>query len=94
MDAFQQNLTWCRGPLIFQTMNSVRSNSNSMKNQRFTPLGCKNIGVRKCNFVAKTQFLCHLNMNLLNMVFLKSCLKIVLIVFKTAEILHFNFVSS
>ena len=44
-------------PLIFQTINSVRSNSLSLKYQRFTTSGCKDIGVRKCKFVAKTQFL-------------------------------------
>ena len=43
--------------LIFQTINSVRSNSLSLKYQRFTPSGCKAIGVRKCKFVAKTQLL-------------------------------------
>ena len=44
-------------PLIFQTINSGRSNSLSLKYQRFTPSGCKDIGIRKCKFVAKTQFL-------------------------------------
>ena len=42
-------------PFIFQTINSVRS--NSLKYQRFTPSGCEAIGVRKSQFVAKTQFL-------------------------------------
>ena len=28
-----------------------------MKYQRFTPSGCLDIGVRKCEFVAKTQIL-------------------------------------
>ena len=41
-------------PLIFQTINSVRSNSLSLKYQRFTSSGFKDIGVRKCKFVAKT----------------------------------------
>ena len=36
-------------------MNSIRS--NSLKYQRFTPSGCKDIEERKCEFVAKTQFL-------------------------------------
>ena len=45
-------------PLIFQTINSVRSNSLSLKYQRFTPSGCEVIAVRKFEFVAKTQFLC------------------------------------
>ena len=31
----------------------------SLKNQRFTPSDCKDIRVRKCKFVAKTQFLCN-----------------------------------
>jgi len=44
-------------PLIFQNINSGRSKSLSLKYQRFTPSGCKDIGVRKCKFVAKTQFL-------------------------------------
>ena len=44
-------------PLIFQTINSVRLNSLSLKYQRFTPSRCLDIGVRKCEFVAKTQFL-------------------------------------
>ena len=44
-------------PLIFQTINSGRSNSLSLKYQRFKPSGCKDIGVNKFKFVAKTQFL-------------------------------------
>ena len=47
----------CR-PLIFQTIISVRLNNLSLKNRRFTPLSCKNIVIRKCNIVTKTQFLC------------------------------------
>ncbi len=38
-------------------MNSVRSNNLSLKYQRFTPSGGKNIGTRKSEFVTKTQFL-------------------------------------
>ena len=41
--------------MIFQTLNSVRSNSPSLKYQRFIPSCCKDIGIRK--FVAKIQFL-------------------------------------
>ena len=44
----------CR-PLIFQTINFVRSNMLSLKYQRFTLWGCKDIGLRKCVLVAKTQ---------------------------------------
>jgi len=29
-----------------------------MKYQWFTPSGCKDIGIRKINFAAETQFLC------------------------------------
>ena len=43
-------------PLIFKTINSGRPNSLSLKYQRFTPSGCKDIGIRKFKFVAN-QFL-------------------------------------
>ena len=46
-----------RRPLKFQTMTSVRSNNLSLKYQRFTALGFKDIGIRKSEFAAKTQFL-------------------------------------
>jgi len=39
-------------------MNSFRSNSLSLKYQGFPPSGCKDIKIRKYEFVAKTQFLC------------------------------------
>ena len=45
-------------PLIFQTINSVRTNSLSLKYQIS---GCLDIGVRKYEFVAKTQFLSFKN---------------------------------
>ena len=35
-------------------MTSVRSNKISLKYQRFTALGSKDIGIRKSEFVAKT----------------------------------------
>ena len=44
--------------LEFQTMNHFRSNNNSLKYQRFTPSGCKDIAIVKSESVAKTQFLC------------------------------------
>ena len=47
----------CRRPLIFSTMTSVRSNNISLKFQRVTTLGSKDIGIRKTEFVARTQFL-------------------------------------
>ena len=37
-------------------MNSVRSNNISLKYQRFTTLGSKDIRIIKSEFVAKTQF--------------------------------------
>ena len=46
----------CRILQIFQNMNSVRSNNLSLY-QRFTPSGCKYIGIRQPEFVAQTQFL-------------------------------------
>ena len=49
--------TRCRRPLIFQTMKSIRSNSLILKYYRFTLSGCKDIDIRKIEFVAKTQFL-------------------------------------
>jgi len=39
-------------------MTFVRSNNISLKYQRFTTLGSKDIGIRKSEFVAKSQFLC------------------------------------
>ena len=38
---FNCSATRCRRSLTFQTMNSVRSNSLSLKYLRFTPYGCK-----------------------------------------------------
>ena len=38
-------------------MNYVRSSNPSLKYQRFTPSGCRDIGIRKFGIVAKTQFL-------------------------------------
>ena len=49
--------TRCCIPLIFQTMNSVRSKCLSLKYNMFTPSGCKDIGIRKFDCVVKTQFL-------------------------------------
>ena len=42
------------------TMNAVRSNNMSLKYQRFTSSGCKDIRITKIKFVAKTQFLWQL----------------------------------
>ena len=38
-------------------MKYVRLNNPSLKYQRFIPTGCKDIGIRKFEFVAKTQIL-------------------------------------
>ena len=38
-------------------MNSVKLNNLSLKYQRFTPSGCKDVGTRKFEFVTKTQIL-------------------------------------
>ena len=38
-------------------MNYIRLNNLSLKYQRFTPSGCRDIDIRKFEFVAKTQFL-------------------------------------
>ena len=39
-------------------LKTIRSNRiHSLKYLRFTTLGCKDIGIRKSEFVAKTQFL-------------------------------------
>ena len=42
--------------MIFQTMNSVGSDSMSVKYQRPTLSGCEDIDIRKFDFVAKIQF--------------------------------------
>ena len=46
-----------RRPLMFQTMNSVRSKSLSFKNQKLKPSGYKDIGIRIFMFVAITQLI-------------------------------------
>ena len=53
-------VTHCCKPLIFQTMNSVRPNNPSLKYQGFTSSDCKDIGIRKFEFVTKTQFLSNI----------------------------------
>ena len=39
-------------------MNSVRLNDPSLKYQRFAPSGCKDMKIRKLEFVTKIQVLC------------------------------------
>ena len=50
--------TLYRGHKIFQTMNPVRLNIQSLKYQTLTLSECKDIWLQKLMFVAKTQFLC------------------------------------
>ena len=48
--------TLCGRPaLIFQTINSVRSNNFSLKYQRFTQSGCKDIESKQFECVTNTQ---------------------------------------
>ena len=53
-----------RKPMKFQTMTFVRLKTISLKYQRFTTLVSKEIGIRKSEFVAKSQFLCIFLYNL------------------------------
>ena len=55
--------TQCCRPLIFQTMNYVRLSNPSLKYQRFTPTGCRDIGIRKFDFVAKNSVPLKTNLN-------------------------------
>ena len=45
--------TQCRKPLIFQTINSVRSNCLSLKYQRFAPSGRQDIEIIQVDFFGK-----------------------------------------
>ena len=47
---------WCKH-LIFQIYIIWSNNIHSLKCQRSTTLGCKDIAIKKFEFVAKTQFL-------------------------------------
>ena len=42
---------------LIQTTNYLRSNSQSLKYEKFTPSGCKNIRSSKFEFVARTKLL-------------------------------------
>ena len=55
-------------------MTFDRSNNISLKYQRFTTLGSKDIGIRKSEFVAKTQFLSKENLTYVNPGVLKGFL--------------------
>ena len=41
----------------FQNMNSVRPNNLSLKYQRYTQTGCKDIGIKQFEFMTKNQLL-------------------------------------
>ena len=51
------SVTQCCRHYIFQTMNPVRLDIQSLKNQTFTLSGCTYKEIGKLKFVAKTQFL-------------------------------------
>ena len=48
---------WFSNFNIVATMNTVRLKNVSLKYQRFTLSGCKDVGITKVEFVAMTQFL-------------------------------------
>ena len=48
--------TNCGKPLIFETVNSFRSNFLSFKNQKSLNFQVKKIGISKFEFVTKSQF--------------------------------------
>ena len=52
--------TQCRKHLIFQTYIFLSNKSHSLKYQRFTAFEFKDIGIRKSEFVANSQFLWYL----------------------------------
>ena len=43
--------------LIIQTIKTIKSNSLCLKYQRFTPSGCKDLGITIFDFATLTQFL-------------------------------------
>ena len=59
-------------PLTFQTTTSVNPDIISLKYQRFTTLGSKDIGIRKSEFVAKTQFLLNEKTRISLIIFAKT----------------------
>ena len=50
-------LTWPDLLKIVLSSRYVRSNNPSLKYQRFTSSGCRTVGIRKFEFLAKPQFL-------------------------------------
>jgi len=54
--------TWCCRLLIFQTKIILCNRIHSLKYLRSTTLGCRDIRIRKSEFVSKTQFLWVLKM--------------------------------
>jgi len=49
--------TWCCRLLIFQTKIIWCNRTHSLKYLTSTTMGCRDIGIRKSEFVSKTQFL-------------------------------------
>ena len=50
-----------RRPLIFQTLNSVRSNNFILKYQSFKPLGCNDIGIKSLSLRQKVNWVLATN---------------------------------
>ena len=53
----QTLIFWSIYPYILKTMNSGRLKNLCLKYQRCSQSGCKDIGIRKVEFVTNTQFL-------------------------------------
>ena len=68
-------------------MNAVRSNNISLKYQRFTTLGFKDVGIRKSEFVAKNQLLYWF---LFNPQVSNENLDIAELVYKTIQAVQYN----
>ena len=81
--------TQCRRPEIFQNMNSVRLNSLSLEYQRFTALGCKDMRIKKFEFVAKIQFLSFLTLSKAKWFFVK-CFFLTQITWQSIYIISFK----
>ena len=57
-------------------MNSVKSDSLSLKYYRFMPSGCKDVGIRKFDIEAKTQFLFSRKLHKLQFIAIKQSIPI------------------
>ena len=54
--AYQFGTEFLSQTLIFESLYLLKLWSLSLKYQKFALLGCKDIGIRKFDFVVKTQF--------------------------------------